>query len=389
MNLLDYLNWRGDIKISKEYKMNEVDALILSRFSYLPFHKIKLEEKETIGSISLKMSKLSSSSFLNPLDEKLICFLGDCERFKNLYVTDFEKITDKNSVKQFGAISIHLNAKEIFLSFIGTDNSINGWKEDLYMSFMDHVPCQITGREYLKKMSEKYETAKFYLGGHSKGGNVSLYSGLTSSKMIQKKILKIYNFDGPGFTKKITDQYETLSILKKIETFIPQDSIIGQILDHKEKVTVVLSNGKKIMEHDIYSWQVIGPSFSKIKQATDFSVNMDKTLTNWLEETSAEQRKVFIDTIFELFYSTDLSTFGEISNTWVESIPKILKKYTKISSEERKTITHMLKILVTTYLKTLKEYEGKKAKILKEKYLKKGKNKMEEMKENFLKKNLN
>ena len=63
-NINDYLLGRGDIPIDKKYSFNEIDSMILARFSYLRFDKIKLEPKETIESISNKMKILDNSEFL-------------------------------------------------------------------------------------------------------------------------------------------------------------------------------------------------------------------------------------------------------------------------------------------------------------------------------------
>ena len=38
-NVCDYVKWRGDITLEQS-KFNEIDNLILSRFSYFPFDKI-------------------------------------------------------------------------------------------------------------------------------------------------------------------------------------------------------------------------------------------------------------------------------------------------------------------------------------------------------------
>ncbi|MEE0856886.1 MAG: hypothetical protein U0L58_06315, partial [Ruminococcus sp.] len=47
-NIFDYLNWRGDLTIEKD-GFNDVDAVILSRLSYLPFDNIVKESlDETI-----------------------------------------------------------------------------------------------------------------------------------------------------------------------------------------------------------------------------------------------------------------------------------------------------------------------------------------------------
>ena len=50
-NINDYLRWRGDIPVSYKYKFNEIDSMILARFSYLRFDKIKMKKEETIESI--------------------------------------------------------------------------------------------------------------------------------------------------------------------------------------------------------------------------------------------------------------------------------------------------------------------------------------------------
>ena len=55
-NINDYLLWRGDIPINSKFKFNEIDSMILARFSYLRFDMIKLEPVETIKSISEKMA---------------------------------------------------------------------------------------------------------------------------------------------------------------------------------------------------------------------------------------------------------------------------------------------------------------------------------------------
>ena len=209
-NINDYLMWRGDIPFSRDFPFNEVDSMIMARFSYLLFDKITMKKEETIEDIAKKMRNFPNEDFL---------YNGD----KELIVTDFEKNNNKEHEEQFGAIVIHLPNNELYISYLGTDMTIYGWKEDFNMGFMENVPCQLTGIEYLKRIALKYKDKKLRIGGHSKGGNVAIYAGITSSKEIQKRIIKIYNYDGPGFNKKITEKYENKDILSKIETYVPQD----------------------------------------------------------------------------------------------------------------------------------------------------------------------
>ena len=379
-NINDYLLWRGDIPISPKFKFNEVDSMILARFSYLLFDRIDMRKNETIESISQKMKDIPNEEFRYNGDKELITYLGQSNRFKDMEVTDYVSNNDKKSEKQFCGITIHISDKEMYISYIGTDSTIYGWKEDFNMSFMDNVPCQIAGKEYAEKVIKKYPDKNVRIGGHSKGGNVAIYSAITIPTELQNRVIKVYNYDGPGFSKNIIDKYGNEKIVNKIETYIPQDSVIGRILNHKEKITISLSNEKGIFQHDIYSWQVIKDNLIKLNHNTEISENIDKTLTDWLENTTAEQRRIFVDTVFEIFYSTDANTFGDISKNLSTNISKMLKKYGEISTEDKKVITNMIKIIVTSYINIITKKEITKLNNMKEEYINKSKDKLRKFK---------
>ena len=378
-NINDYLLWRGDIELRPKYGFNEVDSMIMARFSYLRFDKIKMEEKETIETISAKMKDLKNDEFLYNGDKDLITNLGQSMRFKNMKVTDFILTNEKEIEKQFGAVTIHLSDKEIYISFIGTDSTVYGWKEDFNMAFMESVPCQVSGKEYVEKIAEKYPNKKIRIGGHSKGGNVAIYSALTVSKEIQDRIIKVYNYDGPGFNKEIINKYKTSGVLRKIETYLPQDSMIGRIMTHEEKCTISYSIEKGIYQHDIYSWQVLGKELLKSENLTDSSELFNKSLTEWLETTTNDQRKVFFDGIFEAIYSTDANRFSDIQNNLSENMAKIYKSYKEIPEEDRKTITNMIKLFVKDYFNNVKVQQTNKFDALKEYYINESKKKIEEL----------
>lgn len=367
-NINDYLLWRGDLVINKQFPFNELDSMVLARFSYLIFDKIKMKPKETIFSISEKMKDFDNDEFLYNGDKELITYLGQSDRFKNMYVTDFVQNNDKKAEKQFGAITIHISDREMYISYIGTDSTIFGWKEDFNMSFMDNVPCQILGKEYLNKISKKYYYKKIRIGGHSKGGNVAIYSAITVQKQVQNKIIKVYNYDGPGFNKKIINQYGNDKIISKIETYIPQDSVIGRLLNHKEKMTIVWSVEKGILQHDIFSWQVLKNDLIILEKNTEISEDIDKTISDWLEITTPEQRKIVIDTVFDLFYSTDSVSFGEMSRNISKNLPILLKKYGEIAKEDKDMITKMIKLIVSSYINIVREKETIKFDNMKEEY---------------------
>lgn len=361
-NINDYLLWRGDLPINSKYKFNEVDSMIMARFSYLRFDKIKMKKEETIGSIAEKMTKLEDNEFRYNGDKEMITYLGMSKRFKDLVVTDYEKLDNKEFVKQFGAITIHLSDKELYVSFLGTDSTIIGWQEDFNMTFLSNVPCQIAGLDYLNKIAEKYSDCKIRLGGHSKGGNVAIYSALRTDKLVQNRIVKVYNYDGPGMNKDVLKKYSRQDVMKKMETYIPQDSIIGRLLIHKEKTSVIYSTENGIYQHDLFSWQVLKDCPIEVQENTQKSEEIHELVVNWFENTTNEQRKIFVCTVFDLFYSTEAKSFGEISKTLTTSLPKILKKYGALEKNDKDVLIKMVKLFAKTYWGMFKNKESIKFK---------------------------
>ena len=353
-NVNDYLDWRGDIPISEEFGINEIDNMIFARISYLLFDKIQLEEEETIESASKKMKNFKNEEFNYNGDKELITKLGKSKRFKDLVLTDYVKNNDFEAERQFSAITIHINKELMYISFEGTDGTILGWKEDFNMAFMKNIAAQISGKEYLEKVSDKYKNKKMIIGGHSKGGNVAIYSAVTVNKKIQERILKVVNYDGPGFDEEFINSIENLDILDRVYTYIPQSSVIGRILEHEEGYEVVESIQKGIYQHDIYSWQVNGKSMIKLKETTKSSEVMNETMKTWLRNTTVEQRRLFFDAIFDIFNSTSASKFSEISISWKTSMPKIVDTYKGLAEEDKKNITEMIKLFGKSYFSSIR-----------------------------------
>lgn len=334
MNINDYLIWRGDLPLD-EYKFNVLDSLILARVSYLPFEKIDFNDGDTFEVIAKKMENIDEYKIDD--DKDLIINLGSSIRFKNLRLTDYVISKDRELERQFGAISIHL-PDCIYVSYIGTDNSIVGWKEDFNMSFMKHIPAQIEGVKYLNSI----KSDNIRVGGHSKGGNVAIYSSLYCDKSICNKIISVDNFDGPGFDSDVILQSKNKEVLEKTTTYIPQDSVIGRLFEHKEKSIIVKSDNKGINQHDVYSWEVIKDRFAN-DSITDSSEFINQSITQWLLNTDSKSREIFVDGIFDLFYSSNSDSFRQLSKSWINDIPNMMKTYKDISKEDKKVISEMIK----------------------------------------------
>ena len=360
-NIIDYIKWRGDLTIPKS-PMNELDNIILARFSYLPFKLINFSSEKTIEYIADKMEGFKTEDFLWPDDKEFISLLGKSTRFKSLVVSDYVEILDKAAEKQFAAVSIWLPNNTKYISFRGTDSSLVGWKEDLNMGFLKNVPSQIEAVKYLNNIASR-NNDKLIIGGHSKGGNLAVYSAIFCDDVIKPRIKKVINADGPGLDKSVITTNSYKKVLNKIETYIPQSSIVGRLLEHEEEYQVVKSIQKGVMQHDIYSWQIEPINLVRIPNLTNNSEIFNGIVRDWLMHTTPEQRKNFINVLYEVIASTDAERTKDFSVDTVKKIKLILNGYKNIDEENKKEIDRMIKLLLESTIKVLKEnmiYEQKK-----------------------------
>ena len=349
-NVCDYVKWRGDLTLDQS-EFNEIDNLILARFSYFPFDKIIREnEIATIKELSRRFSSqdVTKLPILWNDDVELFPLMGDSKRFGGMLATKYINKIDAEQEKQFSAITVLMPNDIIYVSYRGTDNTIVGWKEDFNMSFKSHIASQISAKQYLEEIAKEYPSSKIIIGGHSKGGNIAVYAATFASKDVKDRIINVYNNDGPGFCEDVIETPEYQEILPRVHTYIPQSSIIGRLMNHKEKYTIVESVQKGIMQHDLYSWQVLGKEFVTLKKLTNESEFIDKTIKDWLENVEPEKREQVIDAVFEILNTTEAQTMKELKANWFANAKTILGTYKNIDSDTKEmvwqTVNELLKV---------------------------------------------
>lgn len=347
-NINDYLIKYGNLSFL-EKPFNEIDYLILARLSYIPFESIlKIFEKDTIENLYNISTTLEKDSIRYnwPNDIPFLKLMGESKRFKDLVISDFGYILDKEEENQFAAITIHLEEGIDYISYRGTDSTFIGWKEDFYMSFKSHINSQKSAKKYLEEIADKYQDHKFILGGHSKGGNIAIYAAAFSRDDIKNRILSIVNYDGPGFMKEVIESKEYNSILDIITTIVPQNSIIGRCMYHKGDFIIVESTQTGIMQHDVYSWTVDDDRFVYMDDLTRQSDFVDNTITKWVEMVDSEQRKQIIDVIFDILYRSDYTNVYQLTENWLDSAKYFTQNYHNLDEETKKIIVNTFRELL-------------------------------------------
>ena len=122
------------------------------------------------------------------------------------------------------------------------------------------IPAQLLAQEYTAEIGSKY-IMPLRLCGHSKGGNLAVFAAVKAEESIRNRIREIYNHDGPGFTAFVMEDPAYKEIAPRTRTIVPQSSVIGMLLEHEEPYTIIRSKQIGLLQHDPYSWDILGPNF--------------------------------------------------------------------------------------------------------------------------------
>lgn len=314
-SMLDYIAWRGDLSFSSSAP-NEVDALIFSTLSYIPFRGSV--ERNPEKPVLLRQAAREFFDIPDPEgyirtqnDLELLKAAGESQRFGNIRIAEYRKIFIKERDTQFAAVTFLLDDGSIFISFRGTDNTLVGWKEDFSMCFRREIPSQKLAKQYLQDVLMDH-SGPVRVSGHSKGGNVAVYAVSQSVPVIRERILEVYNQDGPGFSEAFLEDPGYRQILPILHTQVPQSSVIGMILNRAEPIAIVKSNQSGIMQHDPFSWEVQGNRLVAVDSLSGNSIFLQLTIKNWLLGMDMEARVRMVDMLFDLLTSGDVEVTGDL-----------------------------------------------------------------------------
>ena len=339
-NFLDYL--QDNNKTFKESSFNSIDSLILAYLSYFHFPNTLTRLKDLDISKTTKVEK----------NREFIKRVVTSNRYKDIESCFYVEDTNDLIEKQFSAVTFLLPNNTMYISFRGTDSTLTGWKEDFNMAFMLPVPAQKEALNYVEKVT-KLIPRKFYIGGHSKGGNLAVYAGCNLSNNLSTRIIKIYSHDGPGFIKEFLTTSNYQNIKDKIEKIVPSSSIIGMLLYTNENYKIIESSARGILEHDPFSWLINENNFIILKNLSDGTVFTNKVINDFLSSLSKKEREIFIDSLFTVLKSTNLTTLDEISKNFIVKLPNILIAIYKLDDVNKKYIIKTIKALIKSCLTNL------------------------------------
>lgn len=211
-------------------------------------------------------------------------------RFREVQAVFPCEITCEEPAEQFGAVTFMYKDLFSYVAFRGTDASVTGWRENVTMAYERPIAGQGAAKRYLETVAPLIP-GSLITGGHSKGGNLAVYAAVQSPERIQKRVIAVYNHDGPGFIEGVLDPTGLFALGPRIHKSVPEASVVGLALDPSENFSVVQSAGHGIEQHGTFLWSIdpITGELVRAESLTDGAKLWQRALDQWLGARTSQE----------------------------------------------------------------------------------------------------
>lgn len=346
--ILDYLKEYGDYTFM-EKPFNDVDSLVLCQLVYLKFDGMVPLVTENKKSVSLKtlrqhedFEKLFSDVRFAKSNLALFEGIEKSKRFGKMKLNCYINIVEPEWETQFSAMTCFLEDHTIYVAYRGTDETMVGWKEDFNMTFQSPIPGQVYAKKYLNMVTGRFPNP-FYIGGHSKGGNLAVYAAMTCTKTVRERILKIYSMDGPGFPKEVLAEHHYEEIKDTVVKILPHSSMVGMLFEADENAKIVESKNFGLLQHDPFSWLVEEDDFYYVGHLYGSRKFTNDALNEWILSLSMEERKLLVDTLYNIILASNATNLIDFTMDLKKSMKGMLTAMKDVDKDTKKAIGKIIK----------------------------------------------
>ena len=327
-----------------ESPFNPVDSLVFSTLAYLNYEVAPGLNAASSDSVLLHdvvmlsdWRELTAHSWMEDAKDTVafLHVLSASRRMRDVRVAFYANERSEAVEKQFSAVTLmypDAHGSTAYLAFRGTDGSFAGWKEDFNLCFKEVIPSQCTAAAYLSGVASAL-SGPLVVGGHSKGGNLAEYAALVADDGVFARMQGVYNHDGPSFLDDPSPRIDDERFSALLHKTVPESSAFGMILERRADYRVVQSSAMSVFQHEPFTWQTEDDDFVYQEALNPSAVFFDEALDTWLRSKAPDERERFIDTIYDLFASTEAGTWSEFQTKLFANTRLMLGARAKLDPE--------------------------------------------------------
>lgn len=343
-HLIDYLEKVENLTFDQE-PLNILDKVCINEIGYLTYEKW-LTASDLKKPINLhdfaegKELNLDYSFMVTKERVELADAMVRSRRFASLSLSNYRSVLDKEVEKQFAAMIFSLPELGYHqLVFRGTDDSVIGWKEDFQLTYSREIPAHRSAMTFLEDHLPNL-SGRIAVSGHSKGGNLALYSAVQSSTALREKIAELLLLDSPGLMKSLLEKPSYQELKAKMIVIRPQDSVVGVMLYWDRPAQLVAAEGIGFAQHNALTWEVdlAANDFAYEDQPTELSQRLEETFQEWIETLPNQELKQVCDLVFDTILDSGIESLDDIGIQALPQIGQVLQEFGNLSDKQKKVL---------------------------------------------------
>ena len=338
-NLIDYLEKVKDMPFDQE-PLNILDKVCINEIGYLTYEKC-LTASDLQKTINLH--DYAEGKELNPeytfMVTKERVDLAEAmvrsKRFAGLNLSDYCSVLDKEVEKQFAAMIFSLP------------------ELDYQQTYSREIPAH---RSAIAFLSEHLPNLSGYIAvsGHSKGGNLALYSAVQGSTALREQIAELLLLDSPGLMKPLLEKPSYQELKARMTVIRPQDSVVGVMLYWDRPAQLVAAEGIGFAQHNALTWEVDleAGDFVYEDQPTELSQRLEETFQEWIETLPNQELKQVCDLFFDTILDSGIESLDDISIKTLPKLGQLLQEFGNLTDQQKKVLQDGFNQLLSIFWKS-------------------------------------
>lgn len=343
-HLIDYLEKVENLTFDQE-PLNILDKVCINEIGYLTYEKwltaSDLKKPINLHDFAEGKELNPDYSFMVTKERvELAEAIVRSRRFASLSLSNYRSVLDKEVEKQFAAMIFSLPELDYHqLVFRGTDDSVIGWKEDFQLTYSREIPAHRSAMTFLEDYLPNL-SGRITVSGHSKGGNLALYSAVQSSTSLREKIAELLLLDSPGLMKSLLEKPSYQELKARMTVIRPQDSVVGVMLYWDRPAQLVAAEGIGFAQHNALTWEVdlAGNDFVYEDQPTELSQRLEETFQEWIETLPNQELKQGCDLVFDTILDSGIESLDDIGIQALPQIGQMLQEFGNLSDKQKKVL---------------------------------------------------
>ena len=343
-HLIDYLEKVENLTFDQE-PLNILDKVCINEIGYLTYEKwltaSDLKKPINLHDFAEGKELNPDYSFMVTKERvELAEAMVRSRRFASLSLSNYRSVLDKEVEKQFAAMIFSLSELDYHqLVFRGTDDSVIGWKEDFQLTYSREIPAHRSAMTFLEDHLPNL-SGRITVSGHSKGGNLALYSAVQSSTSLREKIAELLLLDSPGLMKSLLEKPSYQELKARMTVIRPQDSVVGVMLYWDRPAQLVAAEGIGFAQHNALTWEVdlTTNDFVYEDQPTELSQRLEETFQEWIEALPSQELKQVCDLVFDTILDSGIESLDDIGIQALPQIGQMLQEFGNLSDKQKNVL---------------------------------------------------